>query len=725
MKILLRSLLILVGLVCALLLVLVVLIFTLDPNRLKPLLEKQAAERGIELQIPGDISWKLFPNLALSLGELNLRSLQDKTLLASVNQAEVSVQLMPIFQRQILVDGVRLDGLDVRYEIDAQGVSAWDTIGGDDKGSSEPPAAATDTGAPPELAVERVDITNLKLLYINQQTGDRAEIQNLNLQASDVALAGGAFPLRLELSATYNDMPAVQLAWEGPVSVNLDTQMLKVVDADVNVQVGAAKLAVALATETHWGEPLTSKGKVTIEPTALPALLKALDIEPPQTANPQALQNVGATITYDYSPDQLTLEPVSVTLDNTRIDGQLQLKNFEKPAIVTGWQGTSLVLDDYLPPETESTGETAPEPEAPPQPLPLEMLRDLDLKAKIAFEKLIYKKLPINQPQLQVSAKNGLIKLQTLSLQTADGTVTGEGQLDARGSEAQLQMALQSQGVNLGTLLQTFADLDKVTGRVSATATITSHGATDKALQDNLVVEASAESEELQVTPINIEEQFCRALSILQQQTLPENLEWPDMTRLEPVKMQMRYAENTLNLQQLNATIANLLSTASGSFNLETGKFNVPFSLSIGEFANKVEGCLPIEEKWRKRALPIRCRGSIDDIGPTTCLPDTKLLGNLVKDRVKGEVKEKIEAEKDRLEEKLEDKAKDLLKEKLGEEKGKNTEESVRNLLNQFKKKKDQPQQPAAPAPGGSEASPNSVAPTQNAPAQTPETTTE
>lgn len=709
MKILLRSLLILIGLICALLLVLVVLIFTLDPNRLKPLLEKQAAERGIELHIPGDIRWKLFPNLALSLGELNLQSLQDKTLLAAVKQAEVSVQLMPIFQRQIQVDGVRLDGLEVRYEIDAQGGSAWDSVGGDDKGSVEPPAAATDAGTPPELAVERIDITNLKLLYTNAQTGDRAEVQNLNLQASDVALAGEEFPLQLALSATYNDLPTVQLTWEGPVAVNLDTRMLNVAGADVTLQAGAAKLAATVATQTHWGDPLTSKGKIDIEPAALPPLLKALDIEPPATANPRALQQVGGVITYDFGPDQLTLEPVTLTIDDTRIDGQLQLKNFDQPIIVTGWQGTSLVLDDYLPPETENNGEAAAEPEAPPQPLPLDALRDLNLKAKLAFEQLTYKGLPINQPQLQLAAQNGVVKLETLSLQTADGSVTGEGQLDARGSEAQVQMALQSQGVNLGTLLKTFADLDKVTGKASATANITSRGATDKALQDNLIVEASAESEELQVTPINIEEQFCRALSILQQQTLPDNLEWPDMTRLEPVKMQLRYADNTLNLQQLNATIANLLSTASGSFNLETGKFNVPFSLSIGEFASKVEGCLPIEEKWRKRALPIRCRGSIDDIGPTTCLPDTKLLTELVKDRVKGEAREKLEAEKDRLEERLEDKAKDLLKEKLGDEKGKNTEESVRSLLNQFKKKKDRPQEPA----------PEAAAP------QTPEATTE
>lgn len=692
MKFLLRSLFALIGLACVLVVALVVLVFTLDPNRLKPLLEKQAAERGIQLQMPGDISWKLFPNLALSLGELNLHSLQDKTLLAAVTQAEVSVQLMPIFQRQILVDGVRLDGLEVHYEVDAQGKSAWDTIGGDSKAAAETPADSADS--PPELAVERVDITNLKLLYTNAQSGDRAEIQNLNLQASDVALEGKAFPLSFELVAKYNDLPQVQLAWSGPVSVDLDAQQLQVADAKLNLQVGAAKLVAALTTQTHWGEPLTSKGKIVLDPTALPPVLKALDVEPPQTANPKALQQVGGTFSYDFSGDQLTLDPVVLNVDATRLSGQLQVKNFDKPAIVTSWQGTSMILDDYLPPPSEEEA-AAPGPEAPPQPLPMDTLRSLDFKAKVAFEQLTYQGLAINKPQLQASGKNGLLKLENLSLQTADGSVTGEGQLDARGADAQLQMALQSQGIELGTLLKTFAELDKISGKASANAVITSRGATDKALMDNLVVEANAESQELRVVPINIEEQFCRALSILQQQALPENLQWPDMTRLEPVKMQLRYANDTLNLQQLNATIANLLSTASGSFNLESGKFDVPVSLSIGEFAGKVEGCLPIDEKWRKRALPIRCKGELDNIGPTTCLPDTKFLSELVRDRVKSEAKEKLEAEKDRLEEKLGDKAKDLLKEKLGEEKGKNAEDSVRNLLNQLKKKKE----PAPVAP--------------------------
>lgn len=719
MKILLRSLLILIGLVVALLIALVVFVFTLDPNRLKPLLEKKATEQGIDLQMPGDISWKLFPNLSLSLGALNIHSLQEKTLLAAVNQAEVSVQLIPIFRRQILVDGVRLDGLDVRYEVDAQGKSAWENIGGKQSDSNTPPAQE-ETGAPPELAVERIDITNLKLLYTNAQSGDRAEVSNLNLQAKDVALEGRAFPLQVDMAAKYNDLPPVQIAWKGPVLVDLDTQILKVADADLDLQVGTAKLVMALATETHWGEPLTSRGKLTLEPAALPALLQALNIEPPITANPQALSQLGGTFTYDFSADQLKLDPVVLTLDNTRLDGQVQVKNFAKPQIVTGWQGTSLVLDDYLPPASSETETAAPQPEAPPQPLPFEALRALNLNAKVAFEKLTYKNLPINKPQLQISAQNGLLKLETLNLQAADGTISGQGQLDARGSEAQLQMALQSQSVDVGTLLKTFAELDKIMGKASATATINSRGDTDKALEDNLIVEATAQSEELRVVPINIEEQFCRALSVLQQQALPENLEWPDMTRLEPVKMQLRYAEKVLTLQQLNATIANLVGTANGTFDIENGKFNVPFSLSIGEFAGKMQGCLPIDEKWRKRALPIRCKGNIDDIGPTTCLPDTKLLSELVKDRVKGEVKEKLDAEKDRLEEKLGDKAKDLLKEKLGEEKGKNTEESVRNLLNQFKKRKD-PAQPAAPASGeiapATNATPDAATP---APAENP-----
>jgi AsmA protein len=712
MKLLVRGLMILAGLTAVLLILLLALVLTLDPNRLKPLLQQEAAKRGAELRIAGDLRWRLFPNIGLSLGALSLFSLQDKTLLAEVSEAEVAVQLMSILQRQIRVDGVRLDGLEVRYEVDAQGKSAWQGIGSEDTtpASSAEPKVAGQT--PPELSVERVDITNLALHYSNAQSGDRAEIRDLNLRASKVTLAGEDFPIELDLSAQWNDMAPVQLAWQGSAAVSLDTQIVIVDSAYIDLRAGDAKLRFKLSAETHWGEPLTSKGSLELEPAALPPLFKALGMTPIETANPRALQQVGGTATYELGPDQLLLNPVAVTLDKTSIKGQLQLKNFQQPVIATAWQGSAMVVDDYLSPSTETAKSGAPAQEAPPQPLPFDTMRALNLDAHVAFDSLTYKDLAITQPQMKVTAKNGLLKLDAMTLQVADGNITGNGQLDARGPEAQLQMALNSQGVELGTLLQTFAELDKVSGKVNADAVVTSYGATDKALKDNLVVEATAESAELRLVPINIEEQFCRALSILQQQTLPDNLEWPDMTRLEPVQMQLRYAANTLDVQQLSAQIAHLLSAASGTLNIDTGKFNFPLSLSLGDFASTVEGCLPLDEKWRKRALPIRCKGSLDDIGVGTCLPDTQLLSDMAKDRLKGEAKEKLEAERDRLEEKLGNKARELLEEKYGEEKGKNTEDAIRDLFNQYKKKK--PVEPATEPPTAPIETPAATTPEEN-----------
>ncbi len=728
MKILIRSLLILVGLIALAAIVLIALVFTLDPNHLKPILQKQAAERGLELRIPGDIDWKLLPNLGLQLGALEIYTAEDKTLLAAITAAEVSVQLMPILQRQIRVDGVRLDGLEVNYAVDAQGRTGWDGLS-DPKPDGAPAEAASDT--PAELSVDRIQITDLRLVYTDAQSGDRAEIRDFNLTASEVALAGRPFPLTLEFTAVWNEFSPLRLEWDGPVQLNLDTQILQVADAKIEAQAGAAKLALTLATDTHWGEPLTSKGAVKWAPFALPPLLEALGVEPPKTASAQALQKFGGTLSYNLGPDQLELKPINLTLDQTRLDGDLLLHDFAKPAITTTWRGSALVLDDYLPPPDKAAAGAPAETAAPPQPLPLETLRELNLNADVSFDQVSYQGLPVEQPQLRIKAKDGLLQLDRLSLQTADGKITGQGQLDARGSTARLQLGLQSQGVELGTLLRTFAEVDKLSGKATADLTATSHGATDQALTDNLVVEAKAQSDQLRVVPINIEEQFCRALALLQQQNLPENMDWPDMTRLEPVQMQLRYAENTLTVQQLNAEIAHLLGSATGSFNLETGQFNIPVSLSLGDFANAAAGCLPVDEKWRKRSLPIRCKGTVDDIGVKTCLPDTQVLTDLFKDRIKGEAREKLEEEKDRLEKKLGSKARDLLQEKLGEEKGKNTEDSVRGRLDQFRKRKDPKPaapaaaEPAAPTAGESPAAPAADPQPPATPAAPEETKTE
>ena len=679
-----------------------ILLMTLDANLLKPVLQKLALEHSAELEIPGDISWQFYPNLGLSLGALRVKTTADPQPLVSIEGASVSVKLMPLLKdRAILVNGITLDGLNAVYSVRADGTSAWDTLGSSDATPPEPDPAAP--GDLPTLEIDSIDIRNLHVQYSNAQNGDNVVVSDTHLSSKNFSLTGQPFDLSLQSTIEYNQQPKAELSWQGSLAVDWNKQTVSTDSAKISARLDRAQVNISLTNQSRWSDPISSEGHLTLHATPIQPLFKALKISAPKTNSPEVLQNVSAELDYKANTEQVQMTNASILLDRIQLQGDLSIHNFTKPQIKTHWQGNSVALDDYLPPtDTTPAAGTAPAKkpsatEQAPQPLPVEALQALDLEASIGFEKIQTHGLDLLQPQLKVQAKNGLLQLQKLALKVAEGDVAGSGRLDARQANTQLKLDLTTQNVNLGTLLKTFAELDKINGHASAKVNITSNGATDQALMDNLKVQADAQSKNLSLVPINLEQQFCKAIALLQQ-SAPKNFDWPAMTELEPVTMHMTFSEQTLKLDQLQAEIAHLAGDAQGQFNLLSGEFNFPFNLSLANFAAEIPGCLPIKEKWRKRALPLRCKGNIDDIGVTTCLPDTKLIGDMLGDKIKEEAKAKLDEKKaeaqrklekkqDELEKKAGDKTKEAIQRELGEEKTEELENTLKNALDKLRGK--------------------------------------
>lgn len=661
----------------------VTLIFTVDPNLLKPTLQDTAAERGLNLNIEGDINWKLFPSLGLSLGAIQLSDAKTNQAMAAIEQTQVSVQLLPLLKQQIHVDGIELRGLKLFYTVQTDGSDLWAALAS----SESPPETQqpeTTEGVTPELAINQVRIQNSTLVYSNQQTGDKAEVSIVKLNANGVKIDGTPFAVDLEVKAAYNDLPPLQLNWNNSLSINLASSQLKIPQGQLDIKAGNAQLSLNLNTDTTWAPSIQSTGTLELSPFDLPALLTAFAVEPPQTSNPKALTKVGANIAYRLTDDQVNFSAIDIAIDKFELKGNASISHFSKPKIRMNLAGTTLSLDDYLAPTSESSGTTS-QAQSAPTPLPMQALKDLDLQAKIVIQEMIYSDLPLTNNQLEVAANNGLIELKRLFSNITDGTLEGKGKLDVRSSKAQLALAIKANKIDLGTLMQAMADLNELKGKATADLAITSHGLTDQDLIDNLIVIGKAESENLRITPFNVEQQFCKAIALLQQSAAPQ-YDWPQQTELEPVKMQFNLANNNLKLEHLSAEISHLKGAADGSINLNKGTFNIPLSLSIGDFAGDIEGCLPIKDKWRKRELPIRCKGNLDNIGAKTCLPDTKLIKNILKDKAKAKAKEKTDAEKARAEKKAKQKARELLKEQLGNDEAKEVEDTLRGLFKQLKK---------------------------------------
>ncbi len=674
MTLLKRIVLLVIALPLVLAAIALVLVFTLDPNRLKPVITDAAAKQGITLAFKGDLAWQLYPNLGVTLGALTASTTDDQPLM-EVGQASVSVALIPLLQRSIEVRGVTLTDAKAFYWVDEAGQDNWSSLAqstGSSAAVSDTPAEAS-SGALPAFKINTIALQNLTLDYQDKSTGQSAKMRDIHLTITEFALNGSPFKVVLELTAKALDLPATEVKLQSSVTLNLDAKQLTLTHSTLDLSAGDAEAKLAFNTELSWGEAMQAKGSIQLAPTSIKPWLNTLQIALPPMQNPKALTQVGLSSQFQYIGENFDLSEIQITLDNTTLKGQVAVKHLSTPHIKSHWTGTTLQLDDYLPPPSDTPAPTAEPGE--PTPLPLEALRALDLDAHIALEGIIAKGLVLDQPTLTVQAKDGLIQLSQFKTLLAEGEVTAHGQLDTRTDDAKLDLTLDSNGISVGTLLKAFADVDQLEGFVFADATVQSHGQTDQAMMDNLLVNAKVTSESLQVVPINLEKAYCQAVALLQKQTLPA-FEWPKRTQLEPLTLNLQLRGPELNVAQLSAQIAKLSGNAEGTMNLDKGTFDFPFKLSIGDFAGDIEGCVTIPEKWRKRQLPIRCKGSLDDIGLKTCLPDTRLMEDMLKEKAK----QKIEAEKDRAEQKLKDKAQELLDKNVKDE----HKDAVKDLLKGF-----------------------------------------
>ena len=88
---------------------------TFDANKWKGEIAQLVQEKkSRSLKIEGDLSLSLFPSIAVQLGKATLSEHKGEQVFASVDNARISLQLMPLLSKQVVVDTVALDGVKAR-----------------------------------------------------------------------------------------------------------------------------------------------------------------------------------------------------------------------------------------------------------------------------------------------------------------------------------------------------------------------------------------------------------------------------------------------------------------------------------------------------------------------------------------------------------------------------------------------------------------------------------
>lgn len=209
----------LLGTIAALLLlillaaVLVPLLF--DAEDLKRTIETQGSKAtGRELRIDGELTFSVFPWLAVEAGTISLANAPGfgAEPFARVAQARVGVGLMPLLRKELVADEIRLDGLQLDLQVNAQGVSNWGDLLQQDAA-----AAGGDDAAFANPSIAGLDLRDAVISYRDAAAGSHWVLSELALKTGAL---GGDDPVAVSLQTRLENRVAQQV-----VRLDLNTDL--------------------------------------------------------------------------------------------------------------------------------------------------------------------------------------------------------------------------------------------------------------------------------------------------------------------------------------------------------------------------------------------------------------------------------------------------------------------------------------------------------------------
>lgn len=310
------------------------------------------------------------------------------------------------------------------------------------------------------------------------------------------AMAGGLQPL---LPPTINAALFKDAAGQLDIQLSMGEQTARL--NSVTVKLGEMSLQAALQAD-HIVDNPGYRGSLAIEAFNPRPLLQDLVGELPKMADDKALTQVALKTEFEGSVNAVSLKPLTVEVDSTKITGSAAVTEFTNPGFEFALNVDAIDVDRYLPPPAQAAAQpqkaaappapsaktpaSAPTTEDEEIPLPVDLLRTLNVAGELSVGQLKAKQVKLAQLNIVVHAAHGVLSADPVQTQLYQGSSTSHVTLDVRRDTPNYTFAEELKSVEFGPLVKDFMSDDYVSGIANVQTNITTHGSRVSELKQHL-----------------------------------------------------------------------------------------------------------------------------------------------------------------------------------------------------------------------------------------------
>ena len=437
---------------------------------------------GVDVAIEGDIEVEsLLPRARLSIGGIEATSGgQDETATLSVQRIGVAIEIWPLLDGILDVTSLHIDGVRLAYSVDELGRHQWierhapapDTSPGVDSPDASEPFIR-------DVRLGEVQISDAEFLYDNELTQQTLHATHASLRAT---LASLADPLELSGEFDLNERPV------GLTAV-LDSPgtLIRGEGARLATTVKSDLLQIGLDLETWLAPHVGANGSIDIEAPSVGQLAEWLNRPLGQMDDPGALRLSGKI---SSTETRATLHALALSSADWNLTVSGEVAFDEAPTRLSlNIEGDRVDLDRYLPKPAEAPrrlrfgpARRAEKRDGLDDPIDLSVLQDFQGEMRIALDGLKVRGFEIGRTAFRAKLKDSVVALELGELGLYGGRLLGLMNLDASGSELELDAKLSIDRVDLDSFYEARERNPIIGGEINGAINVTSRGQTPREL---------------------------------------------------------------------------------------------------------------------------------------------------------------------------------------------------------------------------------------------------